>query len=68
MFGKELTDNFYVKIPSAESNIFMVEDSIVNPFQTYNRDDFYRDLLLYVAGALVALLFVEWLLQIKDNF
>ena len=68
VFGKELTDNFYVKIPSAESNIFMVEDSIVNPFQTYNRDDFYRDLLLYVAGALVALLFVEWLLQIKDNF
>ena len=68
IFGKNVDDSFYVKIPAAESNIFAVEDSVVSPYQTNASNDFYSDLLTYVAGALVALLFIEWLLQIKENF
>lgn len=66
-FGREFSDSFFVKIASSELNIFSVQESLADPYQTRNEKDFYRDLLLYFAAALVAILFIEWILQLLDN-
>ena len=57
----------YVKTPAAESNISAVEETVYDPFGKTEKYDFFKDLLVYVAAALVALLFIEWILQLKDN-
>ena len=66
--GMEVTSNFYVKISSEESDILRTEDELYNPeFPPIPpRDD--KDLLMYLAVALAALLFFEWLLQVKENY
>ena len=60
---KPITENFFVKMPADESNIFLEIDilpgSVVKPIPSITFDD----LLVYFAAALVALLFIEWLLQ-----
>ena len=68
MSNRELTRNFYVKLPASESNIFQIKDSLelIAPEQVSGEED--EDLLLWFAVPLVALLFIEWLLQIKENF
>lgn len=66
-FGREFSDSFFVKIASSELNIFSIQESLADPYQTRNEMDFYRDLLLYFAAALVAILFIEWILQLLDN-
>lgn len=66
-FGREFSDSFFVKIASSELNIFSVQESLADPYQTRNENDFYRDLLTYFAAALVAILFIEWILQLLDN-
>ena len=66
-FGREFSDSFFVKIASSELNIFSIQESLADPYQTRNEKDFYRDLLLYFAAALVAILFIEWILQLLDN-
>ena len=66
-FGKQIEENIYVKIPSAESNIWSTEDTFRNPFLAETNDDYYEDIILYVAAAFVALLFVEWILQSREN-
>ena len=69
MSGKELIiENFYVRIPTEESNITRQVDSLpVTDVEVETRVEF-EDLLFYFAIALVALLFIEWLLQMKKNF
>ncbi len=57
----------YVKMPIEESNVFAVGNTLVNPYKTVVNEDFFKDLLLYFAAALVVLLFVEWILQAHDN-
>jgi len=66
-FGKDVKENIYVKIPAAESNIFDVQESLEEPYVEELQLEMYNDLLLYVAAALVALLFIEWWLQSRDN-
>lgn len=60
-------ENFFVKIPTDESNIGLVVDlmpgSVVKPIPAMSFDD----LLVWFAAALVALLFVEWWLQSRSR-
>jgi hypothetical protein len=41
---------------------------LLNPYFVEVEDNVDQDLLLYVALALVALLFVEWWLQSREHF
>ena len=69
MSGDELIiENFYVRIPVDESNLSRQVDSLpVADVDVEVRVEF-EDLLFYFAIALVSLMFIEWLLQIKKNF
>ena len=60
-------ENIYVKVPATESNLYAEGDAIVSSYYEINESDYYNDLLLYFAIALVALLTAEWLLQHKEN-
>ena len=66
-FGKDITTDIYVKIPSTESNIKDSRNSMVNPYKIEDENDYYYDLLIYIAAALVAFLFIEWVLHIKEE-
>lgn len=65
--GKDITEYIYVKIPSKESNIWSAEEALDNPYKREDDNDYFDDLLLYIAAALVAILFLEWWLQSRDN-
>ena len=65
---KEKVENFYVKIPAAQSNIKRNEDSLANLYIVPKEQVIDEDLLIYFAAALVALLFLEWLLQSREQF
>jgi len=61
-------ERFFVKIPSSESNTAKTVD--VLPFtapESVSRVE-YEDLMIYFAAALVALMFAEWVLEIKKNY
>ena len=66
-FEKDITTDIYVKIPSTESNIKDSRNSMVNPYKIEDENDYYYDLLIYIAAALVAFLFIEWVLHIKEE-
>ena len=57
----------YVKMPEAESNITEIRSNLYNPDREKNEADYYKDVLTYIAAALVALLFLEWCLHLKDG-
>ncbi len=59
--------NIFVKIPAVESNIWRMEDALAEPVIEQKPDNSIQELLLWVAVALVTLLFIEWLLQALDN-
>lgn len=65
--GKEVTERIYVRTPSAESNIFADAGALESPSYTIDESDYYSDLLLYLACALVALILLEWFLQHKES-
>ncbi|MBE6537431.1 MAG: VWA domain-containing protein [Ruminococcaceae bacterium] len=63
-----IEENFFVKIPSSESDttknvevLPSVESSSAPEFE-------YKDMLFYLAIALVCLMFAEWVLEIKKNY
>ena len=67
--GRELVTRFYVKMPESESNIARVEDVLVNPYAEQNLSQINGvNLVVYFAAALLALLFVEWWLQSRNQF
>jgi len=66
--GEEVTERFYVRMPASESNIEAVEESLENPYFVIKDEVQNIDLLFYFALAMVALLFVEWWLQSRDQF
>lgn len=66
-FGIEIEQSVYVNIPAAESNIRAVVDTLKAPDRLVDKSSYYRDLLVFVAAALVALLFIEWWLQSREN-
>ncbi|MBQ4053393.1 MAG: VWA domain-containing protein [Clostridia bacterium] len=61
--GKDVTDKIYVRIPKQESNIWATVDALENPYKIVDDSNYYNDLLLYIAGAIVVVLFLEWWLQ-----
>lgn len=67
-FGKYIEEYVFVKIPAEESDIRKVSDGLTSPYKNDKEVLIIDDLLLYFAIALVALLFIEWLLQAKENF
>ena len=69
MSGDELSiENFYVRIPTAESQITRQVEAIpVADVDSEVRVEF-EDLMFYFAIALVSFMSIEWILQIKKNF
>ena len=65
--GKDVVETIYVRMPRAESNIFAQEDAIRSPYYEIDESDYYDDILLYIACALVALLMLEWYLQHRES-
>ena len=65
--GEEVVERIYVRVPEAECNIKATGEAIAEPYKTNDKSDFLKDLLLYIAAALVALLFVEWWLKGRDS-
>ncbi len=65
--GSLLDQQIFVKIPALESNIWREEDSLVEPIIENRPDNTVQELLLWFAAALVTLLFIEWLLQSREN-
>lgn len=65
--GTRVIESFFVKIPSQESNIVREADALKRlQINTLNKPK-DTDLLLYFAIALVALLFVEWILHSLEH-
>ena len=65
--GDPVIEEFYVKIPTEESNINLQVDALENPYfyqETYESD---LDLLIYFAATMVALLFIEWWLKSREQ-
>lgn len=65
--AQSVVEKIYVSIPSEESNVCKLEDVLYDPRKVYDANDYYNDLLVWLAAALVGLLFLEWLLQARDN-
>lgn len=65
--GETVVESFYVRIPDTESNINLVVDTIESPYFYVESNDGSTDLLLYLAMALVALLFIEWWLKSREQ-
>lgn len=66
-YGKNITERIYVKSPASESNIWSTEDILRDPYITETAAEQYSELILYMAAAMVALLFIEWILQAREN-
>lgn len=66
--GVETIERFYVRIAPSESDLGLVVDELYSPYAELPErfNDF--DLLLYFAIALVALEFIEWILQTREHF
>ena len=65
--NKEVVETIYVRMPREESNIFAQKEALRSPYYSIDENDYYNDVLLYIACALVALLTLEWYLQHKEN-
>ena len=68
IFGEDLIESFYVKIPASESNTHAREDVLENPYLFTNTVENNIDLILYFAIVLVALLLCEWWLNTREQF
>lgn len=67
-FNSERTDvNLFIKIPAEESNVTNTADSLTAPYRDEEKSIEYDDLLIYLAAAMVLLLFVEWLLHWRES-
>lgn len=62
-----IEEKIYVAIPAIESNICFVGDALPEPYNKIDEEDYFEDLLLYIAALLVAVLFIEWWLQSRDT-
>lgn len=60
--------DFYVTIPDIESNIMKEVDALPIIYAAKKPVPADLDLLIYLAAALVALLFIEWWLQAREYF
>lgn len=67
MSGVPVEEQFFVKIPSMESNISKTIDELYEVIVPQKKKNENLDLLIYFAAALVALLLLERLLQSQDS-
>ena len=65
--GSPVKELVYVHIPSKESNICEKADTVKAPERTQDDTEYYKDVIFYVAAAMVALLFIEWWLQSRET-
>lgn len=67
-FKKQLpAEDIFVKLPSSESNIFATGIMLKEIYRERQNEDDYQDLLVYLAAAMLALLFAEWFLQTQES-
>ena len=66
-FDKELVNNVFVRIPADESNVTLKGDTFDAPYFVIDDSDYFKDLLLYLEIALVAILFAEWILHLREG-
>ena len=66
-FGRTFSERVYVRISAKESDIFYQDDILTDPYGQRETGDTYQMFAVYIAAALVAILFAEWLLQLRDN-
>lgn len=66
-YDKDLYESIYVSVPSEESKLASERFALENPFTERDDSDYFKDLLTYIAAALVALLFLEWWLQARES-
>lgn len=64
--ARNLVENVFVAVPMMESDIFATSTMVAPVAEKYEKE-FFNDLLLYLAAALVFFLFVEWLLHVSEN-
>ena len=67
MSGNIVRENFFVKIPASESNIYLEEAILTNPYFFEETESTDVDLLFYFALAVVTLLFLEWWLKSREQ-
>ena len=65
--GEEVIEQIYVRVPAIESNIWLESDALEVPYEIEDTSDFLEDLLIYIAAALVFLLFAEWWLKGRET-
>ncbi len=63
-----IIENFFVSIPKIESNITKEVGSLPLLYVEQNIEQEDKDLLVFFAAAIVALLFLEWWLQSREYF
>ncbi len=66
--GEYILENFFVSVPNYESYITKQVDSIPLLYVENIIEQEDKDLLVYFAAAIVALLFLEWWLQSREYF
>ncbi len=66
-YGKDITLEVFINPPAEESDICKVVDSLTDPYEGTEPEILIRDLLIIFAAILVALLFLEWFLQSREN-
>lgn len=63
----DFSQEIFVRMPASESNINAVIDSLPDPYHGATFEDFFADLVKYVAIALVFFAFAEWFLHIREG-
>ena len=63
-----LTEKIYVNVPNSESNINKHGDVLPELYNHVDKNDYFKDLLLYLAIGLTALVFIEWWLRSHDSW
>jgi len=65
--GQQIVENFFVTIPSEQSNIVRELDSLTNPYYPPIDEESAIDFVFYFAMLVCALLFIEWWLKSREN-
>lgn len=67
-FAEPIQDHkIFVKIPASESNIAAQGLTLKSIYHEATEEDQYQDLLVYIAAAMLALLFTEWFLHTQES-
>ena len=65
--GNMVTEYVYVHIPTEESNIRIKGETVKTPERTQDDSEYFKNLIVFVAATMIALLFIEWWLQSREN-